>query len=62
MTKKTNALAELELIAEEIFQRWDADMRPGKLLSALAGHVKNYDPRVDRIRDILRNAEIVVEA
>jgi hypothetical protein len=41
------------MICEEIFQRWDADMKPGKLLLALTGNLPSYDPRVTRIRDIL---------
>lgn len=43
----------LDQICDEIFERWDKDMRSGKLLTALAGRVKNYDPRVTAIRALL---------
>jgi hypothetical protein len=49
-----SALADLELVAGEIFERWDKDMRSGKLLTALSGLMApGYDPRVDRIRQAL---------
>lgn len=50
---QTSALEELEQICEELFDRWDADMKPGKLLMALSGRLPNYDSRVTRIRELL---------
>ena len=35
------ALALIPAIAEEIFERWDKDMRPAKLLSALSGRPRS---------------------
>jgi hypothetical protein len=51
-------LEDLDIICEEIFQRWDADMRSGKLLLALSGKLSDYDPRVTRIREILKHARV----
>lgn len=47
---------DLAIICEEIFERWDAGMQPGKLLRALGGDLPNYDPRVERIRSALERA------
>lgn len=44
-----DALKDLQSVAAEIFDRWDKDMKPGKLLTALEGRIENYDPRVTRI-------------
>lgn len=55
-TVETSPLDDLSLICEEIFERWDKDMRSGKLLTALAGRAPEYDSRVDRIRAILAEA------
>jgi hypothetical protein len=46
-------LEDLEQVCEELFDRWDADMKPGKLLMALSGRLRGYDPRVTRIRAAL---------
>lgn len=46
-------LEDLRSVSGDIFARWDADMRPGKLLTALEGRLHNYDPRVTRIRAAL---------
>jgi hypothetical protein len=43
----------LEQICREIFDRWDADQRSGKLLKALAGEIPDYDPRITAIRKAL---------
>lgn len=48
-------LEDLNSVCNDIFARWDADQRSGKLLIALAGDLENYDPRVTRIRDALRS-------
>lgn len=56
MEPRATALEEFEQICEELFDRWDADMKPGKLLSALSGRLPNYDSRVTRIRDALKKA------
>jgi hypothetical protein len=54
MSETPAPLADLELVAGEIFERWDTDMRSGKLLTALSGLMApGYDPRVDRIRQAL---------
>jgi hypothetical protein len=45
------ALNDLESICEDLFARWDTDMRAGKLLTALSGNMPpGYDPRVDHVR------------
>lgn len=49
---------DLAIICEEIFERWDAGMRPGKLLRALGGGLPDYDPRVERIRAALEKARL----
>lgn len=46
-------LVDLTEVAEQCFDQWDKDMKPGKLLSALAGHLPGYDRRIDRIRATL---------
>lgn len=48
-----SALNKLEAICEEIFDRWDKDMRSGKLLTAMAGRLKNYRVDVDEVRKAL---------
>jgi hypothetical protein len=48
---------DLTIICEEIFERWDVDMRSGKLLLALGGRIPDYDPRVTRIRQALQEAK-----
>jgi hypothetical protein len=48
-----NPLGKLELIANEIFERWDADQRSGKLLSALSGHLTHYRADVTEVRRAL---------
>ena len=53
-TFDTTPLEDLDAICEEIFARWDVDMKSGKLLSALSGRLDKYDPRVTRIREILK--------
>lgn len=49
----SDPLTDLEDVCDEIFERWDKDMRSGKLLTALAGRIENYDQRVIRIRQAL---------
>lgn len=49
----SGALADLEAVCSVIFDRWDKDMRAGKLLLALSGELPRYDPRVTRIREAL---------
>tara|TARA_R110002074_G_scaffold262994_1_gene435076 strand:+ start:1111 stop:1521 length:411 start_codon:yes stop_codon:yes gene_type:complete len=51
------ALDDLTAIANEMHDRWDADMRAGKLLIALMGELPKYDQRVTRIREILGSFE-----
>jgi hypothetical protein len=46
-------LKELDVICAEIYQRWDKDMRSGKLLQALAGKLPGYRADVDRVRAAL---------
>ena len=46
-------LEDLRSVSAEIFERWDKDMRSGKLLTALEGRVLGYDRRVNRIRHAL---------
>ena len=48
-TKAASALEDLRSVCADIYERWDADMRSGKLLAALAGNIPDYDPRVTRI-------------
>lgn len=55
-------LADMNAIATDIFDRWDEDMRSGKLLAALAGRIENYDPRVTRIRAVLAAAPDLITA
>lgn len=50
-------LEKLERICDEIFNRWDKDQRSGKLLTALAGHIKNYRADVDEVRAALAQTE-----
>lgn len=51
------ALRKLELICDEIFERWDKDQRSGKLLSALAGRLPRYRADVDEVRAALTALE-----
>lgn len=51
------ALAKLEGICAEIYSRWDADMRSGKLLSALAGGLRSYRQDVTDVREALQEDE-----
>ena len=46
-------LEQLEKICDEIFERWDKDMRSGKLLTALAGRLPGYRADVDAVRAAL---------
>lgn len=46
-------LDDLYSVCSDIFDRWDTDQRSGKLLRALQGDVRDYDPRVTRIRAAL---------
>lgn len=39
MGEKMTLIEKLDAICNEIYERWDTDMRSGKLLSALAGHL-----------------------
>lgn len=55
MTEPT-PLQKLEQICDEIFDRWDADMRSGKLLLALAGKLPRYRKDVDDVRAALAGA------
>jgi len=43
----------LEAICSEIYERWDKDMRSGKLLQALAGELPNYRADVTAVRAAL---------
>jgi hypothetical protein len=49
----TTLIEDLDAICSTIFERWDQDMRSGKLLQALSGELPRYDPRVTRIREAL---------
>jgi hypothetical protein len=63
MNSKHTPLGDLELIAGDIFDRWDKDMRSGKLLTALSGHLSpGYDPRVDRLRAALAAVPALYDA
>lgn len=46
-------IEQLEAICAEIYERWDKDMRSGKLLQALAGRLPGYRPDVDAVRAAL---------
>lgn len=59
MAAPTTPLQDLEAIAAQIFERWDADQRSGKLLTALEGRIVGYDPRVTRIRTCLEAAGMI---
>lgn len=48
-------------IADQIFQRWDSDMRSGKLLTALAGRIENYNRDVTAIRGALASHDALVK-
>ena len=50
-------LEQLEAICEEIFERWDKDMRSGKLLRALSGKLPGYRADVDAVRARLASAQ-----
>ena len=52
MTEKT-PLELLEAICAEIYDRWDKDMRSGKLLAALSGDLPNYRADVTAVRAAL---------
>jgi hypothetical protein len=52
MSEKT-PLEMLEVICAEIFERWDKDMRSGKLLLALSGELENYRADVTAVRSAL---------
>lgn len=52
MTEQT-PLQMLETICSEIHERWDKDMRSGKLLLALSGDLKNYRADVTAVRAAL---------
>lgn len=53
MTEQITHLQSLVNIADEIFERWDKDMRSGKLLTALAGRITQYRKDVTRLREVL---------
>lgn len=44
----------LEAICAEIYERWDKDMRSGKLLQALSGTLPNYRSDVTAVRAALQ--------
>lgn len=46
-------LKKLEIICEEIFEKWDKDQRSGKLLLALSGNLKRYREDVTQVREAL---------
>jgi hypothetical protein len=50
---ESTLLEDFRSICHDIHERWDADMRSGKLLMAMLGAIKNYDPRVTRVRAAL---------
>jgi hypothetical protein len=50
-------LEKLEAICDEIFERWDKDMKSGKLLTALAGRCHGYRKDVDEVRAALAAAD-----
>ena len=47
-------LQQLETICAEIYERWDKDMRSGKLLQALGGGLPKYRADVDAVRAALQ--------
>lgn len=51
------ALKGLKAIAEELHQRWDGDMRAGKLLAALLDPKLNYRADVTAIHQAIARAE-----
>lgn len=50
-------LEDLYSVIEEMHEKWDTDMKPGKLIIALKGMIPDYDPRVTRIRVALADTE-----
>lgn len=60
--EEKTALSKLEQICAEIYDAWDKDQRPGKLLLALAGLLPNYRQDVDDVRSALRSRDSVIEA
>lgn len=54
-----NALKYLKGYAEETFSYWDADkdMKVGKRLTAMAGRLPGYDPRLTQIHAITKKSE-----
>jgi len=54
--------ADLNSVCAEIYDRWDKDQRSGKLLSALAGELRKYDPRTTRIRAAIENHDDLLTA
>lgn len=57
-----NNIALLTTICDEIFQRWDKDMRSGKLLLALSGHLPSYRADVTAVRRALAVHEDMLAA
>ncbi|MCK6435990.1 hypothetical protein [Rivihabitans pingtungensis] len=58
---ETNLLAALETViakADAAFDYWQSDrnIKVGKLLKALAGHLQGYDPSIDRAHETARAA------
>jgi len=51
--ERSTPLQDLKAICAEIYDRWDKDMRSGKLLQALAGTLPKYRADVDRVRAAL---------
>jgi hypothetical protein len=50
-------LEKLEAICAEIYERWDKDMRSGKLLQALSGSLPGYRKDVDEVRAALASQD-----
>jgi hypothetical protein len=58
-TQIPTPLDDLRSVCSDIFNRWDKDMRSGKLLLALSGDLQTYDPRVDRVRARLAAPDVL---
>lgn len=51
---QSDLLQDFDAVLTDIREHWSPGMKAGKLLSALAGRVQNYDPRVTRTRNALK--------
>lgn len=55
-------LQKFDAVCTELFDRWDRDMRSGKLLLALLGRVPGYKPETTEIRNAIAAHDDLVKA